>query len=433
MVGNIENNWLFFSSLITIIITVISFIIQKSNFDRFFILFFNISLFIYSGYGIAGSYIKKDFYLYFFVFLVCINFSYILTTNLTIKKNSINVNTFNFDKFIRNEKILKIIILTFFLTLILPLMFPNLRLIDLIKPPTPSTQQLFLNRLISNTNSILYIGKTIQLLLLPFFFIYIKKCIDLNKNYQWIILYFLYTYLKFLEFGYLSRNEMVGYICLFITMLMTVKSFKKYRIFFFIIILGGLILSVPFFVHYQESRIGGLATQSSYFEYVNTLLASEGFYPMYYNQIINMKNLISPFLYLLWLVFLIIPTKIFPLKPTLSINEIFTYQVTGMRQGDHLYSIQLPSLVGESLMIYGTHFFWIHAVFLGSFSAILFTLYKKYPTLRFWLIYLAISFIKIPRGGSQGFIAEALNGSVGLIIAFLIYNFIKSTGWRKNV
>ncbi|MCU1959577.1 oligosaccharide repeat unit polymerase [Enterococcus faecium] len=432
MIGNFDNIWLLFSILVTSSVTLVFFILQKNRFDKFFILFFNFTMFVYSGYGIAGNNIENRFYVYFYAFILFFNLSYTLMSKWMIKRSETKSDNNKFDIFIRNSTMLKITITIFLITLFLPLIVPNFRLFELINPPSSSTQQIFEKRLISNTNTILYFGKTVQLLLLPFFFIYLKKCIDLGKNFYCLILYLLFVYLKFLEYGYLARHEIVGYFCLFITILMSVKSFKKFKIIFFASTIIMLLLSVPFFVQYQESRIGGIVTHSTYFGYFNKLIASEGFYPIYYNQIIRMNNLISPFGYFLWLIFLVIPTKVLPLKPTLAINEVFTYQVTGLRYGDYLYSIQLPSLLGESMMIYGTYFFWIHAIFLGSFSAVVFTFYKKHPTLKFWLIYLAISFIKIPRGGSQGFISEALNGSVGLFIAFLLYIFIKSWRWRNN-
>lgn len=434
MIGNVDNMWVFFSLILTVFITVIFLMFQKSFFDRIFLMIFNISLYVYSGYGIAGGFVRNKFYLYFFLFLFFINLSYSLVRRyFLIEKYKKNEKKQQFDNFMFNNKMLVLVIVLFYITLFLPLIFPTFRLSEIIMPPLASTQQLFEKRDMSDSNIFLYLGKTVQLLLLPFLYVYINKCIRQNKNFRWIILYALFVYLKFLEFGYLSRHEIVGYFALFVVMLMSTENFNKYRLFFFIGLLGLLFISVPFFVQYQQLRIGGTAVQNGYLDYFNTLMASEGYYPIYYEQSLSIQSLVSPISYFLWMFFLVVPSKILPIKPTLAINNIFTYHVTGLRYGDYLYSIQLPSILGESMILYGSYFFWFHAIFLGVLSATLFSIYEKYPILKFWLVYLAISFIKVPRGGSQGFISEALNGSLGLIAVYFIFLMVEMLRRRNNV
>lgn len=431
MIGNIDNLWLFFSILLASIITYIFWKLQNTRFDSFFILFFNISIYIYCGYGISGVYVPNKYYGYFFIFIIAIDLSYTITSRLMSGMRNQRTNN-EFNNFFRQGNWLVVIVFIFFVTLFLPLIFPTLRLNELFSPPAANTQFIFLKRAASNSNVFLYIGKTLQLLLLPFFLVYIKILIENKKNFRWVLLYVVFVYLKYLEFDYVARNELIGYLGLFIVMFMSIKNFPSKKLFLISGIVIILIIGVPFLVKYQESRIGGSAVKSNYIGYINILLSSEGYYPEYYNLILNIGRTISPLNYLLWIIFLVIPNKILPFKPTLAINDVFTYQVTGLQIGDHLYSIQLPSLLGESFMIYGNYFFWIHAVFLGAFSAALFTLYKKYPTLNFWLVYMAISFIKIPRGGSQGSISETLNGSMGLIIAFFLYRIISVLRRQKG-
>lgn len=432
MIGDIEHLWLFFLILITICITIFFVMISQDFFDKCVISFFNFSFFIYSGYGITGINVEKTFILFFVIFLLVTDSAFTFfskrfsrtskTSNVSILKETTEISNY----------LLGVLTFLFFVTLILPLIVPQFRMIELFQPPISNSKLIFEKRRMSNENTILYLAKTIQILLLPFFLILIQRLANKGKNFKWILAFILFVYLKFHEFSYLSRNEIVGYAALFFATLFLSKNLKKFRGAFLFITLIIALVSIPFFVNYQITRIGGNVTKYGYIDYINVLLSSEGYYPFYYEKIINYGISVSPAMYFLWMIFLVVPNKILPIKPTIAINDMFTQRVTGLRYGDYLYSIQLPSILGESFILFGKAFFWLHGIFLGIISALFFSVFKRYSDLKLWLIYTAISFIKVPRGGSQGFISEILNGSLGLLIVLWLTRFFSNYRGNKN-
>ncbi|WP_413486618.1 O-antigen polymerase [Carnobacterium maltaromaticum] len=417
---------LFLIFLITLIFIVVFFIFQKKQLDKITITFFSFSFFIYSGYGISNHLVSNWYISSYAIFLLAILLSYTFAKRPKKNKNQLEIAEDPISNFFEiNKNFLYFLVFVYFICLFVPLFVPIIRIKDFFSPPISLINDIFSKRDELKDTPLLYLTQNIKLMLTPFFLIYLKLLKDKSKYFLILFLSSLWIYLEFLKVNYISRNDMVGYAMLlfFIVFSSKGKEFfirKKY----FIILCIFFIVSIPFLISYQYTRSGAtVGSNTGLLESVKSLLNYETYYPIYFQQIIDKQISVSPIIYFLWLLFIIVPSQLVPMKPTIAINGIFTTAITGLIPGQRYYSIILPSILGEAFMLYGNLFFWIHAIFLGTMLGKIQKYFEQYPSLMYWNIFILVQFIKITRGGSQGFISEIINGS---ILIFCLILFLKN-------
>ncbi|MDD3106471.1 MAG: hypothetical protein PHP65_01520, partial [Bacilli bacterium] len=88
-----------------------------------------------------------------------------------------------------------------------------------------------------------------------------------------------------------------------------------------------------------------------------------------------------------------------------------------------LFSIYLPSILGESFIIWGVSFYWLHAFLLGIMTGTTGLLLTKYRQLLFYSFFIVFRALAIGRAGSQGYISLIINGSLLLIVLFIFLSF----------
>lgn len=430
----VELNLLFLVFLITLILISIFLIFQKKQIDKITIIFFSFSFFIYSGYGLSNPLVNNGYILSYTIFLLAILLSYTLAKR---QKKKIQLETVsdpiaNF--FEKNKILLYCLVSVYLICLFIPLFVPVVRIKDFFSPPVSLINDIFSKRDELKDTSLLYLTQNIKLMLTPFFLIYLKLLKDKGKYFFIIAISALWIYLEFLKVNYISRNDMVGYAMLLFFILFSSKG--KYffiRKKYFIILSILFIVSIPFLISYQYTRSGAIVDgTASFFESIKSLLNYETYYPIYFQQIVDKQISISPIIYFFWLLFIIVPSQLVPMKPTIAINGIFTTAVTGLIPGQRYYSIILPSILGEAFILYGNLFFWIHAIFLGAIFGKLQKSFEQYPSLIYWNIFILVQFIKITRGGSQGFISEIINGSI-LLFCLILFLKIQKSKERKLI
>ena len=72
----------------------------------------------------------------------------------------------------------------------------------------------------------------------------------------------------------------------------------------------------------------------------------------------------------------------------------------------------------------GSHFFWVHGLFLGFLIAVVIRFLSSVRSLRFWAVYIALSIVLMARGGSQGAISVIVNYSL-IVWLFLVIVFVR--------
>lgn len=402
---------------VNLIIAVFSNIFAKEKKDKILLIILNFSMYIYSGFGLCLFEIANTIVAFYLLFIAVLNIVIVYCLN---KKPSVKIidyqKTNNFLNSKKGITFVNVMVILLFGSIIIQLIslgvglneFLNLKIFDLT--------DIFIKEANVRENFVTYLFNLIQNILIPFLFVKIYYLVKDKKKFLAIILFLMWVYLDALKIGYIGRYKMVIFV-LFLSYLIFVKdgvvAIRK-----FILIVIILILSIPLLLAYEGYRQG--IDISFDYDFVNSsreLIEKEVSFPKYYNQIINTK-IMEPEEYFIWLFTVSIPKKIFPVE-TVSINDEFSFLITGLRVDDLYYSIILPSIFGEAMLIYGLFFSWIHAIVLGLFLTIFIKYYKKFTHLSFLTVYLIIYSISIGRGGSQGVIAYFINIS----ILFFIFSF----------
>ncbi len=402
---------------VNLIIAVFSNIFAKEKKDKILLIILNFSMYIYSGFGLCLFEIANTIVAFYLLFIAVLNIVIVYCLN---KKPSVKIidyqKTNNFLNSKKGITFVNVMVILLFGSIIIQLIslgvglneFLNLKIFDLT--------DIFIKEAKVRENFVTYLFNLIQNILIPFLFVKIYYLVKDKKKFLAIILFLMWVYLDALKIGYIGRYKMVIFV-LFLSYLIFVKDgVVAIRKFIPIVII--LILSIPLLLAYEGHRQG--IDISFDYDFVNSsreLIEKEVSFPKYYNQIINTK-IMEPEEYFIWLFTVSIPKKIFPVE-TVSINDEFSFLITGLRVDDLYYSIILPSIFGEAMLIYGLFFSWIHAIVLGLFLTIFIKYYKKFTHLSFLTVYLIIYSISIGRGGSQGVIAYFINIS----ILFFIFSF----------
>lgn len=423
---NINISILFLISSYALILYLISSIVVKKINRKLLILFSIVSITIYSGVGISFEEIDNRYLIHFFIFLTVMIISMLITFKTSISKQNIGY-TSNLDLFCEtNEIFFKILSIIFILTLIIHLFVPTIRISQLWNPPPPTLIDYFDRAKVAKTGIILKLADFLNILLNPFFFIYIYILKKKNKKIKMFLWLFSWCYLDYLKIGYMGRYEMI-ILFIFITFIFSsnIKTEFKIKSRYILYISLIIIFLIPFFLWYENFRIGASLSNTSLTESFKQLIFKESDYPKYYEYINRyMDGSISASKYLLWLIFLPIPSMILPFKPTLTVNTIFSEMILGISEGSRGYYILLPSLLGEAFLIYGKYLYWIHAIIIGVVIASICKYMEKHKCLTFNNIFYSIYILSIARGGSQGYLGYIINGTMPIVLSIIIINLI---------
>jgi hypothetical protein len=107
--------------------------------------------------------------------------------------------------------------------------------------------------------------------------------------------------------------------------------------------------------------------------------------------------------------------------------------ISGLDRDDPYYSIILPSIFGEALLVYGLFFSWVHAIVLALILSVLIKFYRRFSKLSFLTIYLIVHVISIGRGGSQGIVAYFINISLLFVVMSFFVKYIKIEDKKEGV
>lgn len=411
---------------------------------RVYFVFSTVPIFFYSGLGIAFDTIENDYLGKYILFssVFMITLSFVLKKRITLmneKKISENLELVTLHESslsiheyeIKNKWIFNIGTFIFFMTLFIFLIIPEIRVHQLWSPPTSLVKDIVGRREAIKSNTILNIALMLNTVFLPFFMV---KLWDLKQNKRrlsMLALVGLWVYLEFLQEAYLGRYEMILY-SMFVFLILTLNTKERFDISKkqISLILTAIVISVPYLLTYQYSRIGMSMTNFSFADAIVELMTIEVLFPKYYPETSYLSSAISPISYLLWILILPIPSFIFPDKSQLGvlINQQFSTFILGVDYGSDDYYGLLPSILGEGILIYGDYFYWIHAVFLATFIGFLCKVMERKPELIILSLFFAIKTITIARGGTQGYIGLVVNSLfIYFLMEFLIIN------WRKSV
>lgn len=398
------------------------------NTRRIYYLFSIVSMFIFSGFGISYYEIGQEFLGEYLIFSTVFILSLFLTMRST--KNN-KIITYMSDKIItpinndlnmnskKGNTFYAFCTILFYLTFLVFLVIPELRISQVWNPPKATVIGGYERINLAQNNIILDLAMMMRTLLLPFFMVYLYRLKLSGKSLKIIIFISIWIYFYFLSQIYIGRYEFIVFL-IFLFVLLTSKQINKLYISGkqLITIAGVFIISIPTLLSYQYSRIGAEMQNLTFGHAMSELMGIELQFPSNYSVTIALSESISAIKYFLWFILLPIPSFVLPEKGeiTILLNRVFSSSVLGVNYGETGYYGLVPSILGEAFLLYGQHFFWIHAIFLAVMLASICKFLEKMPELSAINLYIAINAIAIARGGTQGFFGLVINSLIFYIV-----------------
>lgn len=379
-----------------------------------------LSLLIYSGIGGAIVGVNEGYVYRYLIYILTLSLTlryyYKINSSYTMNKKNVNLDLY-ITVFI--DKYGKKLISLYFILLLFDLVYPIFRLHLLLNPPTPSLNDLHYKAfVIGDTKDILsQIVYLFQQLMIPFFYISLYKY---RENLKIPLLLLLLTvYIDLCNRGIFGRGEaMIPIVIVFLLLYEKLNS-KKRKLILFCGLFAIPVVSY-LFVQFSFLRIGGRLVDISFVDSLKMVLGQEVSFPLHYNNYISKSSPISILDYLLWIVLLPLPGFLKFGYGDPQVNLKFTMMVTGLDPSQGAFSICLPGLIGESIIVFGKYLFPFHAMILGVIISYMIRYLSKLNSCKFLLLYVAITFsYSICRGGT----ASSYSFAFKQFIFFLLFIF----------
>lgn len=417
--------------IVNLIIPAISILLLKERQDKIFLVILNLTVYLYSGFGLCYVATTEAIVIFYLFFVLVLNFSLVFFLNRERKVEIIDYQKANFffdSKW--GKKFVNIAVILMFVLIIIQLFTLGVGVKDFLNFEIFDLTNIFIKEANVRENTLSYVLDLLQKLLTPFLFIKLYDLVQDRKRFVSILVFLLWIYLEALKTGYIGRYKIVIY-SLFVFYLLLVKegSMLMRKVIPIIVV---FILAMPLLLAYEDYRLGrDISLDYNYVVNASKLIEKESDYPKYYTQIID-ADIVSPIDYFTWLVTIVLPKKIFPLN-AVSINDEFSMYISGLDRDDPYYSIILPSIFGEALLVYGLFFSWVHAIVLALILSVLIKFYRRFSKLSFLTIYLIVHVISIGRGGSQGIVAYFINISLLFVVMSFFVKYIKIEDKKEGV
>ena len=351
-----------FDYFVLIFIIAITLLIFGNRFfkkDLFTNVYFGIiicSILLYVGVGGALIEVDRQYVLYYCGYLVSIWLGFRLFPKYDNK--SIDENVYNL--FI--NRYAKLIIIIYVFLCFADLLYPQIKLVNLINPPALDLKKAFLQRFEQHEISIIeIISLTIRNFLEPFFYFSLYY----YKKHVWKIgvVLFLVMYFNYCKIGYIGRGQVMTNLIVFFVLAYIWKPVWRKKI------ILGIICGTPFLfvflVNYASIRIGGSIKDISFSQATEMLFLGESNYPLWFNDISIRNNSLQDICdYVYWLVTLPLPVSPGLLGFDVGTNYKISEYLLGISRGEEGFYVLLPGLVGEAYYIFGK-LFWIHGSIYG--------------------------------------------------------------------
>lgn len=416
----LDTNSLILITGLTILVLLTYGLSVKSNIHKFVGISITMGIYIYSGLGIASNNVNDKYIVSYIIYLSSVLIPIYLSYKLKIRNKKSKEYDEDITLFTKKyEKAFFIASILFFICLIVYLIIPIFRLNIIVKPPISSAynQRKYI-RLFEKDN-ILNIIDILKVLLLPIFLVYLNLLITKNRKIKAIIMIYVWVYLEFLKYEYMSRSQMLVFIAFSI---LVVSVHNKDIILKKKLVLGGmigLILSLPMLAIYENYRLGLSVLDVNLLDSIVAMVSSEISYPKFYDTILSRNSIYTIETYFTWLFTLPIPKGLLGITiPT--INASFTSMINSS-----LDYIILPSILGEAFMVFGKHLFWIHGLIMGGVIGVTLKIVKKSHLLIVVGCYITVLAFSIGRGGSTQIISFCINGLLSLWLLKLVIKFIR--------
>lgn len=400
---------------------------KESSYNRLIYIIISSTVFLYSGLGIAYQNVSFRYFIYYLLFLLPLLCTVKMVFRPKVRFASARSQEDEWD-FDCNSRAVTVMTVLFFLSVSAYLFFPTFQPWKLFRPTAPISTYIYEQRAAMRSNPILKLSETLSTGSLPFFCMFLKRLIDKHKKPTAVLMVLLWAYIDYVQYNYMGRYQMVVYaafvyfICAFVYP-DGIRVEKKYVL---PLVIGSLV-TVPFLAAYTYIRKGTFVEFLSVKEALSVLIESECGYPLRYSICESLQGSSGFINFLLWLIFLPIPSFLFVFtkKPTLTVAHEFTYAVSGRIFGAANYSSNLPSVLGEGMLIWGLNWIWLHGIVIGFIIAINMKFIRRHKSLIVLYVYLLLLMTTLGRGGAQSYMSSIINGTVFVMVWWWIVNHVR--------
>lgn len=401
------------------IIGAIALLGATSQWQRILLLGVLAGFFLYSGIGAAYPEVPDRYLVYYFGLLIgfVTAFTFFRVSFLDLSRLAGLLFPPIFRR-ISTTAAWRWVVIAYLLLQVIPLMYPEFRLAQLIAPQPVALPELLATRWdVHETNSILKLTEYAWIVLTPFFYIALFRYA--NRMFCVALILFLQLYISFVVDGYIGRYEIA--IALGVIALALWVSRPRHRGLLILCSVALLPLVLMGAYAYAVIRIGGTVQEMTLIEAVKWLWQIETSFPLTANVIIESGFRANLADYVRWMLTLPIPKILVGEVQTTHINWEISELVLDVSRGERGFYIVLPGLVGESVYLYGPSFFWIHGVFVGFVAALVIRILERTPQFLFLNAYVVMLFaFVLNRAGVDG----ALPYLVNYLLLFYVFVFV---------
>ena len=371
-------------------------------------------IFFYSGFGIAYDDISDKYIYHYTIFLISFGLPFLLCQGITPYQKMSSLDR----AFIKSPKALRLFAYFYLLLRLIPLLFPEFRLLDLFTFKTASYHEL---TAISKGSAVVNIADTLSVLVAPFFYasFTIEQMIN-PRTKKPLLLFIILIILQYGRYNYFARYQIVTYIEEMILLLFCVKGLQyRIKMKYVLSIVVIVLLLIPFLYLYTIFRIGESYSGSrSFLTMLDLLTKGEFYYPAFYEDILKHLDFLNESLenFIEYILCLPIPSAIWPDKPSYDVNAAFTYMFTGLSRGEDGFYILLPSIMGEAFINGGEMWFWVFSLISGLVIALIFRYICKNKTMILYVFIIIVTSFSYGRGGSTLLLPTLINGTLSIFI-----------------
>lgn len=403
---------LFFTFLGSLILGLFFILAVRGSRQRLILAAFLAGFFFYSGAGMAYPEVPRAYLFYYFGFFIVFAFVFWLFSAVFVSAGEPAGNFLDRAlQHIDSHPFWAAVIWLYLLLHLVPLLYPEFRLQQLISPPSPDLIAALIRRFEPDeTNTLLKLVTYLRLSLEPFFYIALYRY---RKELQRILLILiLLNYIRHIDAGYIGRGYVIMDLAIVgIYIWMTYPRRRSLLLAAVAALLPLLFMGVYI---YGAVRIGGTVAAVNPIDAITQELEVEtNFFRSVGLPLLESGARADMAAYLKWLFTLPIPKLITGELDVARINYEIAQIILGLNPGTRGWYVALSGLLAESMYIFGPFYFWIHALCLAFLAAFLGRLLERTPQLEFLRIYVVLLF------------AYVLNrAGVSALLPLLINNFL---------
>lgn len=401
---------------------LVYFVARRNSVHMYMLYLFLAGFTIYSGIGIVLY--RNDKQIVYLMNFVLFCLSFIAMGVYSIHHRPSNA-LYSLKKVIYRQKlILNVLAMGYLLTFLYPFFVESIGFSDLF-----NVRMLFVEyaatpfalRLARRADPLyVIITNQVKSITAPFFYLYLFRL--RKRPVVFCFVFLIPIYLQLIADGYMSRNNLAVNAA-FLVMYLIMEGYLSKKLAIIIgICFTPIVLSV--FTMLANVRQGGTLAFSfgSIIENIQSLIASECSYPIYYDYCASMTSVSQTINFFIYIAVICIPSALYSFigikVPNLAYS--FTEAILGMKYGAKDYYILLPSVLGEAIILFGSEFAWIYGFFYGLLAFWFLRVLSSQEELKFLRLSFMLDFFRQFRGGSQYVLSSWLTKLLPMIVIIYI-------------